>query len=114
MKIHLDASTSLGDFQKRFSDLFPGKKLEFFFQGTEGLNLSGMLHKSFQGTRISELCPRCTFGDMELPENMTIIQFEQTIRQNLGLPVKVYLKKDGYWLRSGSYDHLPLANSIPV
>ena len=44
----------------------------------------------------------------KLAENMTIHELETAMNREFGLPARVYVRKDGYWLKSKTYDHIPL------
>ena len=39
---------------------------------------------------------------------MTIHELETAMNREFGLPARVYVRKDGYWLKSKTYDHIPL------
>lgn len=108
MTLHVNSGLSLNELQQQFQQEFPQLKLEFFFNGTEGLNLSASLERSFPHARIRDLCNRCLHKNLELTENMTIHELEMALNKEFGLPARVYVRKDGYWLKSKTYDHIPL------
>lgn len=110
MKLHIESNNYLNDVQDNFHQLFPHLKLEFLFNGNEGLHLSARLGKSFPHIRINELCHSCHKLFFDIEGRMTVKEVETLFRQHFGLPAHVYVKDGNYWLKSPAFDSCRLMN----
>jgi hypothetical protein len=110
MKLHIESNNYLNDVQENFHQLFPHLKLEFQFNGQEGLHLSARLGKSFPHIRINELCHSCLKSFFDIEGKMTVKEVENLFRQCFGLPAHVYVREGKYWQKSPAFDSRKLMN----
>ena len=109
MRLHIENNSYLNDIQESFHQLFPDLKLEFLFNGNEGLNLSAQLGKSFPHIRINEFCHSCKMAFLDIESKMTVKEVETLFRQYFGLPAHVFVKEGNYWLKSSAFDSRQLS-----
>ncbi len=110
MKLLINRSSYLSDIQKQFHQLFPERKLEFTFDGAEGLNLSARLSNSFPHIKIQELCEKCPNEELSIDSTMTIEQVESLFKRIFGIPAQVFIRQGVYWLRNTTFRKMPLAS----
>lgn len=111
MNLSIDSSLTVQELQDRFRHSFPDLKLEFFFHGTEELNLAAGAGRSFSQTRIRDLCRRCGQEHYSVSGQVSIGQLEGALKEKFGLPARIYVLQDGYWVKSSRHDQRPLENS---
>ena len=109
MKLLVNRSSYLSDIQKEFHRMFPERKLEFKFDGAEGLDLSARLSNSFPHIAIKELCQKCPNEDLSIDSSMTIEQVETLFKRIFGIPVQVYIRQGIYWLRNSTFNSMKLS-----
>lgn|SRR5574343_475841 len=110
MNLLINRSSYLSDIQKQFHQLFPERKLEFAFDGAEGLNLSARLSNSFPHIAIHELCEKCPNAELLIDSSMTIEQVETLFQRLFGIPARVFIRQGVYWLRNATFKSMPLAS----
>lgn len=113
MNLSIDSSLTVQELQDRFRHSFPDLKLEFFFRGTEELNLAAGSSRSFSQTRIRDLCRSCRQQHFSVSGQASIGQLEWELKERFGLPARIYVLQDGYWVKSSRHDQRPLAGSRP-
>lgn len=109
MKLLINRSSYLSAIQKEFHQLFPERKLEFKFDGAEGLNLSARLSNSFPHIPIKDLCNKCPNEDLSIDSSMTIGQVESLFKRIFGIPVQVFIRQGIYWSRNSTFNSMKLS-----
>ena len=98
----------MSELKKSFENVFPRLKIEFAFDGNENLNAFSF-HHCFPFIPIDELCASCPENGLDIADEMTITEVEELFREKFHLPVKIFIRKDGYWQKDASTGKLVLA-----
>lgn len=108
MPLHIHSQYSISQIQQQFHQRFPSAKLEFSFSGNEPMRCTALNGKSFPSISIAELMHETEDREIVIEESMTASEVETLFRKIFHLPVQVFLKQGGYWLKNALCNSLPL------
>ncbi len=100
MKLSIQSSTKIAEYQKVFSDQFPYLKIDFFAQPTS-CGRTAWLKYSIPNRqeRFGELVGfTANDAPFEASKTLTVAQFEQKMYEHYGVIVQVFRKSMGSWL----------------
>ncbi len=108
MKLEINADRLIKEVQHDFNNAFPFLKIEFFqkphgvLQGTNGKKMIAPTVK------FDSLCKDCLQGTVEVYEDMTVAELEQSLRKQFGLSIQVFRKSGNIWLETTMTDNWTL------
>lgn len=108
MPLHIHSRFSLSEIQQVFQQQFPALKIEYSFKGNESFQTRLPQGKPFPRMRINELMPQKSDADLFIDETMTVEEVEYLFWKKFELPVQVYTRKGGYWLKTALSNSLQL------
>jgi len=108
MTLFINSQHSLNEIRERFTRYYPSVKIEFSFNGNEPLNHAVSGGKPFPFLRLEELFPESSKEMLSIQEDMTIGEVESLFWKHFGLPVQLYIRKGGYWLKNTLHNAVKL------
>lgn len=95
--------------QEKFTQEYPGLKLEFFQHPHAVGESSPRKEKLPPDTPIEDIRMMHTFGPLDISANRTVAAIEYDFYHHFGLSVQVYRKYDHTWIETSRTDHWTLA-----
>ncbi len=114
MPLHIHSQYSISQIQQQFHQRFPLAKLEFSFSGTEPMRCTALKGKTFPSISIADLMHETEDREIVIEDTMTVSEVETLFRKMFHLPVQVYLKQGGYWLKNALCNSLPLGGQPAI
>lgn len=112
MNLHVDKNTMIAEIKRDFEVHFPALKIEFSFDGKEPFHPFSSFHHSFPFIPVDEICPLCPDCGVDIEDKMTIGEVENLFLEQLHLPVKIFVQKDGYWQKDTTTGRLVLGQIL--
>jgi hypothetical protein len=106
MKILLYSNRIVEELKEEFSAAYPYLKISFFTKRQEA---EGALTEEVDpSTRLTEVSAVLKEGNINIAPTDTIIEVEQKIEKQYGLPVHIFRKQNGVWMDTTITDDLTL------
>jgi hypothetical protein len=108
MKFQIFRTTTIKDLKQQFADNFPYLKIEFFWKEHEKGKGSFMEDCIPEDYLLTNVNPDLAAVAFFFQPDFTVAHFEQSVQNELGLPVQVFRKSGNIWLETINTDHLSL------
>ena len=101
MKMAITESKRISDIQAEFNRFYPYLKLEFFW----GSGKKDKYHRlTDTAMKVENITPSMHEGAIQLSDNMTVSNLEDTFKNRFGLEVQVFRKSGNLWLETTKTD----------
>lgn len=100
----IEPNNTIQELKAKFSEKFPGLKIEFYSQKTEEFQGSHKKNELSENISLSELNPDLILQYFDLQSYMSTKKFEKAFEDQLGLNVQVFRKSKDIWLQTSSTD----------
>lgn len=111
MTINFNRSTTVGAFQTTFNTHYPFLKLVFFRHQNEGEDIWAspmVISNRILLGELSDVLPNKWEAHFTASPNMTISEFENTLKNKFNLAIRIFKNDMGDWIETTDCRHLDL------
>jgi hypothetical protein len=100
----VDKNMTIQDIRNEFMNLFPSLKIEFYTDAHENHEGNTKRNEILHDMKLGAVSPSLQENELVLDGEMTVKEFEATLKNDFGLNVQVFRKSKGIWLQTTSTD----------
>jgi len=100
----VDKNNTIQDIRNEFMNLFPSLKIEFYTDAHENHGGNAKRNEILHDMKLEAVTPNLKENELVMDGEMTVKEFEATLKNDFGLNAQVFRKSKGIWLQTTSTD----------